>query len=276
MATRRDVLRLAVAAPAGIAVAGVADSAQALATCNMEMVVKAAQWDPARRRFAVTPGAGPSVKLVQSALKAKGLLNAAVDGNFGKVTVSAYAAWQRRLGYRGLDATGLPGPTSMRKLAVGRFSLYRPINVGSRVIYRGHRFNNRTYRMLVEAERLAGIRFKITQGSYNAGRVALSAGTHDGGGAVDIGATALTSAQRLRVTRALRQVGFAAWTRNPSQGRWAWHIHAIAISDTDMSTGARRQTGDYFEGRNGLAGGRADDGPKVTKLTWEEYQRGVR
>lgn len=73
--------------------------------------------------------------------------------------------------------------------------------------------------------------------------------------------------------KALRQVGFAAWERTPAQG-FDPHIHAIAVSDTDMSPEAQAQVGDYFKGRNGLADHGEDDGPQVKKVTWEQYQRG--
>jgi peptidoglycan hydrolase-like protein with peptidoglycan-binding domain len=57
------------------------------------------------------------VLLVEKALKAEGLLAAGyVDGSFGSLTVSAYKAWQKRLGYSGAAADGIPGQTSLSKL----------------------------------------------------------------------------------------------------------------------------------------------------------------
>ncbi|MFC7760524.1 hypothetical protein ACFQY4_22720 [Catellatospora bangladeshensis] len=85
--------------------------------------------------------------------------------------------------------------------------------------------------------------------------------------------TGLTSTQRTASVRRLREVGFAAWLRTPSQGNWPYHIHAVALADTDLSTPARNQAGDYYLGMNGLANRGPDDGPQVTKVTWEEYQR---
>ncbi|WP_063762300.1 GH25 family lysozyme [Streptomyces sp. NRRL F-5123] len=60
----------------------------------------------------------PDVRLVEAALKAEGLLTAkyAGDGSFGTVTVAAYAAWQRHLGYTGHDADGIPGKASLTAL----------------------------------------------------------------------------------------------------------------------------------------------------------------
>ena len=138
----------------------------------------------------------------------------------------------------------------------------------------GH-FGSRTVEAYAayQAERRLGRQVGVTQGSYNAGGVGASAGTHDGGGALDISVSGLTAAQRTATVKALRQVGFAAWLRTPAQGDWGYHIHAIAINDTDLSSGAQHQAGDYYLGENGLADGAPDDGPQVTKVTWEEYQR---
>jgi hypothetical protein len=83
----------------------------------------------------------------------------------------------------------------------------------------------------------------------------------------------MSAATRTSIARALRQVGFAAWVRNPSQGDWPWHIHAAAINDTDLSPQAQHQIGDYYLGFNGLANRGPDDGPRIPIQTWEQYQR---
>lgn len=249
-------------------------TANAATTINMEAVLLAAQWDPRKSTSGLTPGAKDSVLAVERALVAKGLLKKSlVDGHFGTSTISAYAAWQRRLGYSGLDASGLPGPTSLVKLGVGRFAVTRKVSSGARITYDGVRVNERTKAMLREAERILAPRLTYTQGSYNPGGVSASAGTHDGGGTVDVSVRNLSSSQRAEVVRVLRRVGFAAWLRNPSQGSWPYHIHAVAVSDPDLSSGAQHQVGDYYQGLNGLAGRGRDDGPRVTKVTWEQYKR---
>ena len=257
----------------GALVAGTATPALSEAkatTVNMEAVIKAAMWDPYKPNQDVTDGSGPSVKAVEKALADEGLLNGDyVDGHFGTSTVDAYAKYQRELGYEGLDASGLPGATSLAELGKGSYEVTRVIEVGSKTSMDGEPVNRRTAAMIEAAEKRAGESFTLTQGSY--GGVDQSGGTHDGGGAVDISVRGLSADEAVK---ALRQVGFAAWHRTPEQGDWAAHIHAIAISDTDMSPEAQQQVGDYFEGRNGLANGAPDDGPKVKKVTWEEYQRG--
>jgi hypothetical protein len=127
-----------------------------------------------------------------------------------------------------------------------------------RVTYGGRTVNVRTKVMLDRARGLmssAG-QFPLTQGSYSRG-VSASAGTHDGGGVVDIGTSGLNVNATLR---ALRQAGFAAWYRTPAEG-FSYHIHACAIGDREMAPLARSQVSAYFSGRNGLANGRADSAP---------------
>jgi peptidoglycan hydrolase-like protein with peptidoglycan-binding domain len=260
--------------PAAQAAGGQAPGAQALPSVNMEATVKAAQIDPRRADDTLTPGAKASVLLVEQALRDRNLLDAAwVDGYFGTTTTAAYAKYQKSLGYTGLAANGLPGKTSLAKLGTGRFTVADVIEPGARVSTGGAVVNTRTQSMLAEAKRLLGRDLALDQGSYNPGGDPTSAGTHDGGGVVDVSVQGMDSATRTTVARALRRVGFAAWVRSPSQGDWPWHIHAAAINDTDLSSQAQHQTGDYYLGLNGLSGRGPDDGPKVTIRTWEEYQR---
>lgn len=64
-----------------------------------------------------TPVTYAGVRYVENALVAEGLLPADLaDGHYGTATVSAYAAWQRRLGYSGTDADGIPGMRSLTRL----------------------------------------------------------------------------------------------------------------------------------------------------------------
>ena len=276
MFTKAAVLTALTAAAFAVAAPAQAEPAAttALPTANMEAVLKAAQIDPRRADDTQTPGAHDSVLLVEQALQAKGLLAATyVDGYFGTTTITAYSQYQKSLGYTGIDASGLPGKTSLEQLGEGRYTVTAAVSAGSRIAYRGVTTNTRTKAMLLAAEGIAGITVSLTQGGYNPGGVDASAGTHDGGGALDISVSGMSSTTRTKLLTALRKVGFAAWYRTPAQG-FDYHIHAMAISDPDLSSGAQHQTGDYYLGMNGLAGRGADDGPSVTKVTWEEYQRG--
>ena len=126
--------------------------------------------------------------------------------------------------------------------------------------------NERTAHMIKCAENRLGYDLYVVQGSYNAGGVAASAGTHDGGGAIDVSPTSNPN----EVVRALREVGFAAWHRLPNQGPWNEHIHAIAIGDPELSSGARTQVSEYYAGQNGLANHAKDDGPRLNPIpTWK-------
>lgn len=251
-----------------------APASLALPVVDMEATVEAAQIDPRRADSSVTPGARASVLAVERALQAEHLLDARwVDGHFGTSTVAAYTRYQVSLGYSGIAANGLPGRTSLTRLGRGRFTVTRSLVPGVRRTRDGLVVNARTDRMLAEAERRLGRDLVLEQGSYNPGGDPTSAGTHDGGGVVDISVAGMSARTRTAASRALREVGFAAWVRSPAQGDWPWHIHAVAISDTDLSTPAQHQTGDYHLGLNGLANRGPDDGPQVPIRTWEEYQR---
>lgn len=277
--TRRWLLSrgLTVAAAAAGANAVLSTRASALAVVDMELVLLAAQVDPPKPDTGLTPGASGHVREVEAALNAKGLLaSGAVDGHFGTSTVSAYAAWQRSLGYSGLDANGIPGPTSLTRLGEGRFTVTRTVSTGSRTdTYGGRRVNTRTRNMLAAADAMLSWSLVLSQGSYTSANPS-SAGTHDGGGVVDISVTSMSTTQRWETVRALRTVGFAAWLRNPSQGSWPYHIHAVAVSDPDLAQAARNQVHDHYFGRNGLANHAADDTPTAYRVPftwWEQYQR---
>ncbi len=58
------------------------------------------------------------VRIVEAALLAEGLLSRkwATDGSAGTKTRAAYAAWQRRCGYRGRAADGIPGKQTLTRL----------------------------------------------------------------------------------------------------------------------------------------------------------------
>ncbi|MGC9670050.1 hypothetical protein ACNTMW_26340 [Planosporangium sp. 12N6] len=92
---------------------------------------------------------------------------------------------------------------------------------GARVPRDGYVVDARTQAMLTEAERVLGFRLVLEQGSYNPGGDPTSAGTHDGGGVVDVAVTGMSAATRTAVARALRQVGFApgSVTRARATGR---------------------------------------------------------
>ncbi|MDA1360483.1 peptidoglycan-binding protein [Glycomyces luteolus] len=283
--SRRWLLRRAIMAAGGIGAATVpavlmGGAAEAATAVDMELVLVAAMVDPPKTGTGTTLAAGPHVKVVEQALDAKNFLAASsVDGHYGTTTISAYSAYQKSLGYTGLDANGIPGPTSLTKLGTdtGLFTVTRAVSVGSSTdTYGGRRVNTRTKNMLAAADAKLSWSITLTQGSYTTGNPD-SAGTHDGGGVVDVNVSSMSTTQRWQTVKAMRDVGFAAWLRTPEQG-FSYHIHANAVGDTDMSAPAQRQVHDYFYGKNGLASHAADNTPDAYKGSftwWEQYKRGL-
>lgn len=127
-----------------------------------------------------------------------------------------------------------------------------------KVTFHGRTVDKYTRAALLAVEADLGYELTITQGSYNAGGVGASKGTHDGGGAVD-----LAPFDRDNKVRRLRQRGFAAWYRSPAQGPWPAHIHAVQFGNEKLSSGAAHQISEYLAGRNGLASRAPDDGPRI-------------
>lgn len=125
-----------------------------------------------------------------------------------------------------------------------------------RVTWRGKSFDRLTVQAIEAAEALLGYRLTVVQGSYNGGtgKVSASAGTHDGGGAVDFAVGAKPDA----AIRALRTVGFAAWIRDETQGPWSKHIHAVLAGNTRLAPSASRQVDAYRNGRDGLKSNKKD------------------
>jgi hypothetical protein len=125
-------------------------------------------------------------------------------------------------------------------------------NAYDRRTFRGVTLNERTIAMIKTAERGLGFALGLTQGSYNAGGVSASGGTHDGGGAVDFSVSSYPMKKRLRVQHAMRRVGFADWDRPALVNEWPTHNHGIAIGDKEVAPEAWLQVQDYYAHGNGL------------------------
>lgn len=134
-----------------------------------------------------------------------------------------------------------------------------------RTTWHGKVVDNRSKYILELVEDRLGFDLYCYQGSYNPGGIAQSAGTHDGGGAIDVSIRPLNGSTTKAdlIVRTLRDFGWAAWHRTPDQGDWSDHIHAIEIGNKHLSSGARHQIDEYKAGRNGLASGGLDDGPRI-------------
>ncbi len=100
-----------------------------------------------------------------------------------------------------------------------------------RVIFRGRVMDRKTQSFLQAMEQRLGYELTVIQGSYNAGGVSASAGTHDGGGVVD-----LVSWDHRRKVRVARELGAFAWFRPDLPGVWGEHIH-LGVRD---HSGCRR------------------------------------
>ncbi len=161
-----------------------------------------------------------------------------------------------------LTETAIPTSTSTPE----PIGCQKPPDDYTRVEVNGWTINQRTLTMLAHAQELYGgeielTGYAITQGSYHDNGSA-SFGTHLGGGAVDLSVmrrgtyTVLWDDIPVMI-HALRTAGFAAWFRDYGElyQDSAYHIHAIAIGDQELSFAAQEQlTGPagYFRGYLGL------------------------
>jgi cell wall-associated NlpC family hydrolase len=135
--------------------------------------------------------------------------------------------------------------------AYKRFSLDSSVTIGPVTL------NGRTIAMLDATDQRLGTNLAILQGSYTT-EVGASAGTHAGGGAIDVSVSGMSQDQITQAVEALRSEGFAAWHRTTSQGFDIEHIHAIAIGDHQLSEEAQGQVSAYYAGHDGLSGGAID------------------
>lgn len=65
----------------------------------------------------------PGVRLIQKALNQELSLSLKVNGLYDPATKDAYRRWQRKQGFKGADADGIPGELTLGKLGEGRFSV---------------------------------------------------------------------------------------------------------------------------------------------------------
>lgn len=214
------------------------------------------------------------VKVFQAALKAKGHDPGPVDGVYGPRTKAACASFQRAQGWSGDGANGLPGPKTVAALGLrltgSTAPAGEPAHDYTKTTYGGKRVNQRTKIMLEAAAADFGQAFTLTQGSYNTG-VGASAGTHDGGGVVDISVSGWSRAKMDRAVQALRRAGLAAWLRTPAQG-FSYHIHAVAIGDREMSAAAKSQISQWKRDRDGLAAQGPDPAPDPYPAWTNKYR----
>lgn len=124
-----------------------------------------------------------------------------------------------------------------------------------RVNFRGRTMDRKTQSFLEAMEQRLGYELTVVQGCYNAGGVAASAGTHDGGGVVD-----LVAWDAKRKVRVARELGAFAWYRPDLPGVWGEHVHLGIRSHGRLSPAAKDQQAgfDADPARNGLANNAVD------------------
>ena len=143
------------------------------------------------------------------------------------------------------------------------------------IYFRGRRMTPVARDAWLAAEQRCGWEIKpITQGGWNAGGVAASAGTHDRD-AADWSINGKTKAQVAKEVESLRWAGWFASLRTRTalwgvraQGFSAAHCHAVPNGWGLVSAGARRQAEAYRRGRDGLRQNGPDAGGPGHVSTW--------
>ncbi|MFT3706041.1 MAG: peptidoglycan-binding protein [Archangium sp.] len=226
----------------------------------------------AESKVALFPGMVNSrVKNLQSQLQRLGFFKGDVGGHYGPITRAAVRAFEKKHGW---NQDGIAGKRFQETIAKEVKALppapkpketWKTVKAPPadfrHIPFRGVTVNVRTRVMVERAEsymRKMGINSKLSfsQGSFSHS-VSASAGTHDGGGALDIRISNFSSANADKVVKALRMAGFAAWRRGVNDS-FPPHIHAIAIGDRTSSSVAKAQVAEYFRGGDGLVGSKRD------------------
>lgn len=120
----------------------------------------------------------------------------------------------------------------------------------SKTTHDGNTVDWRTHAMLLEAEEKLGYKLTVLQGSYTSA-VGGSAGTHDGGGVID-----LAPNDHEKKCRVLKNIGFAAFYRpyNWDGNNGIAHIHAVDKGNKKLAPLAALQAQYFDQGRDGLGG----------------------
>ena len=123
---------------------------------------------------------------------------------------------------------------------VKRTAPLTPPDPFERCTYNGALMDQKTKTFIQTLERDLGYSLTILQGCYNPGGVSASAGTHDGGGVVD-----LAPFDWQRKVHAARKRGGFYWHRLPIPGLWGEHIHGGIRNHGRLSPAAAAQQRDY-------------------------------
>lgn len=127
----------------------------------------------------------------------------------------------------------------------------------AKVKFRGAIFDRRMACALRVLEEKLGYELTVLQGCYS-DDVTASAGTHSGGGAVD-----LTAYDWRRKVKLGREVGIALYRRPTIPGLWNEHVHGTLLGDPECSDAAKAQNQEYKAGGDGLVGDAPDPHPAL-------------
>lgn len=132
----------------------------------------------------------------------------------------------------------------------------------------GKYVDERTHAQLEAVEEILGHPIVMYQGSWSDG--SLSADTHAGAGAADVGPPSR------ELETACRKVGLATWWRRGSAWKNNEHCHALSIGNSHLASWAKVQVAAYKAGYDGLGGNaRAakDTGNRsYVNVTWEKVE----
>lgn len=118
----------------------------------------------------------------------------------------------------------------------------------------------------------AGTTPTVVQGAFQAGHgAAASAGYHDRSGCLDIRLYDKSAAERRRLIRAFRSVGWAYWERDARHGM-DLHAHMVLLDEPNCASGAVSQMAEYRAGGDGLAGSGADYHWRPSPIPTFHYQ----
>lgn len=125
-----------------------------------------------------------------------------------------------------------------------------PTDAFDRVTFRGRLMDKKTEAFLRAMEARLGYELTVVQGSYT-NSVGASAGTHSGGGVVDLAAW-----DHERKVQVAKRLGAFVWYRPAIPGVWGSHIHLGIRDHGNLSPEAKRQQDDYdaHPPRNGISG----------------------
>lgn len=118
-----------------------------------------------------------------------------------------------------------------------------------KVTFRGRPMDELTKAFLLAMEDKLGYELTVVQGSYSGGKVAQSAGTHDGGGVVDLAAWDYKNKVKVAA-----DLGAFVWYRPYVAGLWGAHIHLGIRDHAKLHSSAKNQqiAWDSKPPRNGL------------------------